>query len=139
MIIETTANAAGARAVRAPRQPKSLPRPISASDALRVVDAGEQLNAEPWIAARNAAVLSLLYGCGLRISECLELWLNALDFEEHLVIVRDGKGKKDCTVPMPRKLVPELEKQVKRVVAQHRRDLETNNFVGVFMPETLGR
>ena len=35
--------------------------------------------------------------------------------------------------------MPELEKQVKWVVAQHRRDLETNNFVGVFMPETLGR
>ena len=84
-------------------------------------------------------IVSTLYGCGLRISECLELWLNALDFEGHLVIVRDGKGKKDCTVPMPRKLVPELEKQVKWVVAQHRRDLETNNFVGVFMPETLGR
>jgi integrase/recombinase XerC len=60
------ANAAGAAALRAPRQPKSLPRPLTALDAKRVVAAGEQLAEEPWIAARNAAVLTLLYGCGLR-------------------------------------------------------------------------
>lgn len=84
-------------------------------------------------------IVSTLYGCGLRISECLELRLNALDFEEHLVIVRDGKGRKDRSVPMPKKLAPELRKQVKRVVAQHKRDLKTKDFGGVFMPETLGR
>lgn len=84
-------------------------------------------------------IVSTLYGCGLRLSECLGLRLNALDFDEHLVIVRDGKGKKDRSLPMPKKLVPELQKQVKRVLAQHKRDLKTNNFGGVFMPETLGR
>jgi integrase/recombinase XerC len=47
------ANAAGASATRAPRQPKSLPKPLSARDALRVVDADLQLSDEPWIAARS--------------------------------------------------------------------------------------
>ena len=65
------ANAAGAAALRAPRQPKSLPKPLTASDARRVVSADDQLADEPWIAARNAAVLTLLYGSGLRISEAL--------------------------------------------------------------------
>ena len=67
------ANAAGAAALRAPKQPKSLPKPLTARDARRVVSAGEQLAEEPWIAARNAAVLTLLYGSGLRISEALGL------------------------------------------------------------------
>ena len=67
------ANAAGAAALRAPKQPKSLPKPLTAADARRVVSAGEQLADEPWIAARNAAVLTLLYGSGLRISEALGL------------------------------------------------------------------
>jgi integrase/recombinase XerC len=67
------ANAAGAAALRSPRLPKSLPRPLAAEEARRVVSAGEQLAEEPWIAARNAAVLTLLYGSGLRISEALGL------------------------------------------------------------------
>src|SRR5690606_26315577 len=67
------ANAAGAAAMRAPKQPKSLPRPLTAKDAKRVVSSTEQLAEEPWIAARNVAVLALLYGSGLRISEALGL------------------------------------------------------------------
>ena len=51
----------------------SLPKPLAVADARRVVDGKEQLAEEPWIAARNAAVLTLLYGCGLRISEALGL------------------------------------------------------------------
>ncbi len=66
-------NAAGAAALRAPKQPKSLPKPLTAPDARRVVSVEEQLAEEPWIAARNAAVLTLLYGSGLRISEALGL------------------------------------------------------------------
>lgn len=67
------ANAAGASALRAPKKPQSLPKPLTAPDAKRVVAADEQLAEEPWIAARNAAVPTLLYGSGLRISEALGL------------------------------------------------------------------
>ncbi len=93
-------NAAGAGAVRAPRQPKSLPKPLTASDARRVVSPGEQLNEEPWIAARNAAVLTLLYGLGLRISEALNLDGSALASSKETVLRVTGKGGKTRLVPV---------------------------------------
>jgi integrase/recombinase XerC len=94
------ANAAGAGALRAPRQPKSLPKPLTAGDARRVVSAGEQLVEEPWVAARNAAVLTLLYGSGLRISEALGLTAGDLADERDAVIRVTGKGGKTRLVPV---------------------------------------
>ena len=94
------ANAAGAAALRAPRQPKSLPKPLNAADARRVVSAGEQLAEEPWIAARNAAVLTLLYGCGLRISEALDLKGGDLAADSGAVLRVTGKGGKTRLVPV---------------------------------------
>ncbi|MEP9374653.1 tyrosine recombinase XerC [Mesorhizobium sp. KR1-2] len=94
------ANAAGAAALRAPKQPKSLPKPLTASDAKRVVSAGEQLADEPWIAARNAAVLTLLYGCGLRISEALGLSGGDLNVPDDTVLRITGKGGKTRLVPV---------------------------------------
>jgi integrase/recombinase XerC len=62
-------------AVRAPKVPKTLPKPLAILDAKRITDvdlrAGEER--EPWIFARDAAVLALLYGSGLRIAEALSL------------------------------------------------------------------
>ena len=67
-------------AVRAPKVPKTLPKPITAASAKRLVDtdlrAGEER--EPWVLARDAAVLALLYGSGLRISEALGLTREAV-------------------------------------------------------------
>lgn len=66
-------NAPAFAAIRGPRISKSLPKPLAASAALAMTQdetrAGEER--EPWILARDAAVLALLYGCGLRISEAL--------------------------------------------------------------------
>ncbi|MBN9251710.1 MAG: tyrosine recombinase XerC [Mesorhizobium sp.] len=93
-------NAAGAAALRAPKQPKSLPKPLTAADARKVVSASEQLADEPWIAARNAAVLTLLYGSGLRISEALALTgSNLADLNETVLRVT-GKGGKTRLVPV---------------------------------------
>ncbi len=94
------ANAAGAAALRTPRQPKSLPRPLTALDAKRVVAAGEQLAEEPWIAARNAAVLTLLYGCGLRISEALGLAGGEIAHGDETMLRVTGKGGKTRLVPL---------------------------------------
>ena len=68
---EGEANGAAFRAMRTPRLPKTLPRPLSVADARQVTGIEAALDEEPWIAARNAAVLMLLYGSGLRISEAL--------------------------------------------------------------------
>ena len=94
------ASAAGATALRAPKQPKSLPKPLTATDARRVVDTGEQLAEEPWIAARNAAVLALLYGCGLRISEALGLTGAEIAIAESSALRVTGKGGKTRLVPV---------------------------------------
>jgi integrase/recombinase XerC len=106
-------NAAGAVALRAPRQPKSLPKPLAASDAKQVVAMEGQLAEEPWIAARNAAVLTLLYGSGLRISEALGLTGADLATEADTVLRVTGKGGKT-------RLVPVLP-VARRAVAEYRR------------------
>jgi integrase/recombinase XerC len=92
-------NAAGSRAVRSPKQPKSLPKPLSAEQAVLVASDHGQLAEEPWIAARNAALLSLLYGSGLRISEALSL--KKADFPNGTKTLRiTGKGNKTRIVPL---------------------------------------
>jgi integrase/recombinase XerC len=90
-------------AVRAPKLSRSLPKPLPVPAARRVVDvearAGEER--EPWILARDAAVLALLYGSGLRISEALSLTpadLPAGDGVGTLTVT--GKGNKARQVPV---------------------------------------
>ncbi|TCD15929.1 tyrosine recombinase XerC [Oricola cellulosilytica] len=94
------ANAAAVKGLRAPRQPKSLPKPLTVADARRVVDRAEQLSEEPWIAARNAAVLTLLYGCGLRIGEALMLRGGDLHDPSERALAVTGKGNKTRMVPL---------------------------------------
>ncbi|WP_102959294.1 tyrosine recombinase XerC [Mangrovicella endophytica] len=94
------ASSAGAKAMRAPKQPKALPRPLSVPDAMAVADEGGALAAEPWIAARSVAVLTLLYGCGLRISEALGLPGDALADPRARSMPIEGKGGKTRLVPL---------------------------------------
>ena len=93
------ANAAGSRAVRAPKQPKSLPKPLPIDQALAVVEEAGLFADEPWIAARNTAVLGLLYGCGLRISEALALTPSMLAGDPRTLVIK-GKGGKTRLVPL---------------------------------------
>jgi integrase/recombinase XerC len=93
------ANAAGINAMRAPKQPKSLPRPLTDRQAIALTKADEQMALEPWVAARNAAVLALLYGCGLRISEALGLCPDDLAADATSVRIV-GKGGKMRLVPL---------------------------------------
>jgi len=102
-------NAAGAGAVRSPKQPKSLPKPLSDGQALTVVSREAQMHDEPWIAARDAAVLSLLYGCGLRISEALGLSADAI--RPGMTSIRiTGKGGKTRVVPLLAPVVEAIER-----------------------------
>ena len=63
-----------------------------------MIDEAEIIGKEPWVAARNVAMLTLLYGAGLRISEALGLNRGALPLPEALVIT--GKGNKQRVVPI---------------------------------------
>jgi integrase/recombinase XerC len=88
-------------AVRAPRIEKTLPKPLVVEKARRITDtelrAGEER--QPWVLARDAAVLALLYGCGLRISEALGLTpADVAGGRDSLTVT--GKGNKDRMVPL---------------------------------------
>jgi integrase/recombinase XerC len=87
-------------AVRAPKIARNLPRPLTAAAAKRMADpdlpAGD--GHEPWIHARDAAVLALLYGSGLRISEALGLKRGEVAGGDAVTVT--GKGRKQRAVPV---------------------------------------
>ncbi|SES93572.1 integrase/recombinase XerC [Paracoccus homiensis] len=87
-----------ALATRSPKYMRSLPRPLSpeqAQDALDMVATGHDT---PWVAARDVAVMTLLWGCGLRISEAVGLNGSDWPFRDSLTIT--GKGKRQRQVPI---------------------------------------
>jgi integrase/recombinase XerC len=104
-------------AVRTPKIPKTLPRPLPIAAAKRIADpelrAGEAR--EPWILARDAAVLGLLYGCGLRISEALGLTPATIGGggATRDAITVTGKGRKQRMVPV----LPQVAKLIADYVA----------------------
>ena len=86
-------------AVRTPRLPGSVPKPVASRDALAMIArAGDTAHKKPWIAARDTALLMLLYGSGLRIDEALSLNAEQAPFEESLRV--RGKGGKERIVPI---------------------------------------
>ena len=85
--------------LRTPKVPRSVPRPLSPTDAKDVACEVGDLSDEPWVARRDVALLTLLYGCGLRISEALGLTCGAVEnLAEALTIT--GKGNKQRLVPV---------------------------------------
>ena len=83
-------------------------------------------------------MVKLLYGCGLRLSECINLRVGCLNFDTGILTVHDGKGKKDRTVPLPEMLIPELKDQLQTVIDLHQKDLDSG-YAGTFLPNLLGR
>ncbi|MBR1091553.1 tyrosine recombinase XerC [Bradyrhizobium manausense] len=90
-------------AIRAPKVAKTLPKPLPMASAKRLADADERAgeDRETWILARDAAVMALLYGSGLRISEALSLKRREVPKPgEGDVLVVTGKGNKTRMVPV---------------------------------------
>lgn len=83
-------------------------------------------------------IISLMYGCGLRISECLSLRVNNFNFDMKVLTIHDGKGKKDRTVPIPESLESQLKIQLQRVIVLHEQDCRSG-YTGVFLPSQLER
>jgi integrase/recombinase XerC len=88
---------AAPRAVRTPRIKRGLPRPLSETDAARAIAEAGGHDVE-WLAARDTALLTLLYGAGLRVSEALSLKRGDVPLGETLTIL--GKGRKERVVPV---------------------------------------
>jgi integrase/recombinase XerC len=84
-------------AVRSPRLAHAIPRPLSVDMAAKVTADEELASDVPWIAARDKAVLTLLYACGLRISEALALTAKQI---RHSPMAITGKGGKARLVPL---------------------------------------
>ena len=83
---------------RSPKFQKKLPRPLAVNAAREMIDTVELQAREPWIAARDVAVVTLLYGCGLRISEALGL--TGADAPLPATLRIRGKGGKERMVPV---------------------------------------
>lgn len=84
--------------VRSPKVPHSVPRPLGEQRALDVLETISEFEAEPWVRARDVAVATLLYGCGLRISEALGLDRDDLPVGDSMVI--RGKRGRERLVPV---------------------------------------
>ena len=83
---------------RSPRFQKKLPRPLAQDDARHMIETVELQSTTDWIARRDMAVVTLLYGCGLHISEALSLTGRDLPLGDVLRII--GKGNKERLVPV---------------------------------------
>jgi integrase/recombinase XerC len=99
--------------VRAPKAPKPLPKALSVDDSVQLADY-ENPEADPWFEARDAAMVELLYGCGLRVGELVGLdavasshalgWIDSQAGEAHVL----GKGSKRRSVPVGSKALAAL-------------------------------
>ena len=100
---------------RAPRAMRT-PTVLSAGEAQRIIETMRT-------GGTQRLMVELLYGCGLRATECCTLRVRDLDFDRGQIIVRGGKGDKDRVVMMPQSLRRALVEQCRRVRVRHARDL----------------
>ena len=84
----------------------------------------------------NLTIVSLLYGCGMRIKEVLRLRIKDVDFEYNNIYIFDSKSTKDRIVPLPLKIKAQLQEQIKRVKVLHNQDL-ANGYGCVYLPHNL--
>ena len=109
-IMENTA----IRAIRTPKKPRTLPKPLQENDALNLLHEALNQQKEHWQGIRDAALLTLLYGGGLRISEALAL--NVGDINEKTdALVITGKGNKQRIVP----ILPIVRSTLLRAIKEH--------------------
>lgn len=96
--------------LRGPKLPQLAPKPLAEEAALKLIDQIEFESGEPWIAARNVAIVTLLYGAGLRISEALNLPRAIAPLPTSMIVL--GKGGKQRLVPV----IPEIAEAVAQYV-----------------------
>ena len=112
-----------------PKRPKRIPTVLSTSEIQSIFS---------HLSGMNGLMIRLMYGTGMRVMECVRLRILDLDFEYRNIVIRQGKGKKDRTVPMPDLLTPHLKSQIRFVEQQHAQDIAAGCGTA-YIPEALSR
>lgn len=110
------------------RRPARLPEVFSRQEAWRVLD---RLDGIGWLWG------AIMYGCGLRLDECCSLRVKDVDIDRRMVTIRQGKGDKDRTVPLPELLVEPLQKHLRTLEEVHARFSAAR--VAVSLPDKLDK
>lgn len=111
------------------RRPPRIPTVFSHQEATLVI----QQMTPPY-----SIMTKLMYGSGLRISECLRLRIKDIDFGMQTLVIREGKGSKDRTTVLPESLVQPLQHQIEQTLTIHAKDL-AQGFGHVYLPNALAR
>ncbi len=117
--------------VRAKR-PRRLPVVLSRAETGRLLQELQKISSLHYLMA------ALLYGTGMRLMECVRLRVQDVDFDQNLIMVRDGKGQKDRVVPFPQSLRQPLTGHLEKIRRLHQEDL-TQGLGEVFLPDALAR
>lgn len=113
------------------KKPKRLPVVLSVNEVNQIFSLMGSENI-------HSLMINLLYGCGMRLMECVRLRILDIDFDYQQILIREAKGKKDRVVPMPKKVAKRLKQQIEEVKILHQADIE-QGYGSVFMPEALLR
>ena len=111
------------------RRPERLPVVLTRSEVQAIL---AELEGTPGL------ILSLLYGTGMRILECLRLRVKDIEFSRRQVVIREGKGFKDRVTMLPESLVAPMQAHLLRVERLHQRDL-AEGYGEVYLPHALER
>lgn len=118
----------GIDSVRA-KTKKRLPTVMTKEESVRVISA---------MSGNHQLMAKLLFGCGLRLLECLRLRVKDADFEMNQITVRDGKGKKDRITVFPESIQPVIQEHLQHVRILHENDL-AEGYGSVYLPYALER
>src|SRR5690606_32749939 len=108
---------------------KRIPTVMSQAEVSRVLDQ---------LSGIYLLIAQLLYGCGMRISECLRLRVKDIRFDLMQIEIHDSKGNKSRLVPLPEQLVEPLQRLVKSREVLHEKDLDSGE-ASVWLPHALSR
>ena len=111
-----------------PKREKRLPTVLAQDEVLELLDRLE---------GQYKIMAGLLYGCGLRLNECMTLRVQDVDFIRMTVTIR-GKGQKDRVLPLPETVIDDLQAHLKKVKKTYLRDIQ-NGFGHVTLPGALDR
>jgi len=112
------------------KKPRRLPVVLTADEVLRLFNCMNN--------PTQQLMANLLYGCGMRLMECIRLRILDIDIGYQQIIVRNTKGKRDRVVPIPKRTTAILQAQIDKVQALHSEDT-AQGFGRVYLPDALAR